>query len=127
MLAIVHRLLPAITVLAALAVSGPSLAAPPLDDYRDYSRASAKELMLRRQANGLDQKTMSCLGGGCAGNATAATDLDAGAEKLLKASLLPVGMLLEFTGGGLKSALGGIPVRAKRRSTELETKSTRSR
>jgi TPR repeat protein len=103
MSAIVHRLLPAITVLAALAASGPSRAAPPLEDYRDYSRASAKELMLRRQANGLDQKTMSCLGGGCAGNATAATDLDDGAEKLLKASLLPVGMLLEFTGGGLKS------------------------
>ncbi|MDO8331696.1 MAG: tetratricopeptide repeat protein [Fluviicoccus sp.] len=89
--------------LGALAGSSPTLAAPPLEDYRDYSRASAKELMLRRQANGLDQKTMSCLGGGCAGNATAATDLDEGAEKLIKASLLPVGMLLEFTGGGLKS------------------------
>lgn len=88
--------------LGVLTVSFPALAAPPLEDYRDYSRASAKELMLRRQANGLDQKTMSCLGG-CAGNATAATDLDEGAEKLLKASLLPVGVLLEFTGGGLKS------------------------
>lgn len=92
--------------LGALAWSPPLLAAPPLDDYRDYSRASAKELMLRRQTNGLDQKTMSCLGGGCSGNATAATDLDEGAEKLLKASLLPVGILLEFTSGGLKSLNG---------------------
>ena len=72
--------------LGALAWLPPLLAAPPLDDYRDYSRASTKELMLRRQANGLDQKTMSCLGGGCSGNANAATDLDEGAEKLLKAS-----------------------------------------
>ncbi len=102
MFAFFRPLLLTSAVLGALAVSTPSLAAPPLDDYRDYSRASTKELMLRRQANGLDQKTMSCLGG-CAGNATAATDLDEGAEKLLKASLLPVGVLLEFTGGGLKS------------------------
>lgn len=102
MFAFIRPLLLSSAVLGALAVSTPSLAAPPLDDYRDYSRASTKELMLRRQANGLDQKTMSCLGG-CAGNATAATDLDEGAEKLLKASLLPVGVLLEFTGGGLKS------------------------
>ena len=62
-------------LLGALLGSSPLLAAPPLDDYRDYSRASTKELMLRRQTNGLDQKTMSCLGGGCARNTTAATDL----------------------------------------------------
>lgn len=69
----------------------------PKDDYNDYSRASAKEILLRNQANGLDRKTAAALagGGGIVGN-------DVGSY-ILATPLVPVAFLGMLTGKGIQS------------------------
>lgn len=67
----------------------------PRDDYNDFSRASAREILLRNQANGLDRKTAAALagGGGIVGD-------DIGSY-ILATPLAPVVMMAMLTGKGL--------------------------
>lgn len=90
-------------VLAACLMAAPARAGEvyshhsPKEDYNDYSRASAKEIMLRNQANAMDRQTVAALasGGGVVGN-------DVGSY-ILATPLVPVTFLAMLTGKGIQS------------------------
>ncbi|MDQ1362282.1 MAG: uncharacterized protein QG652_142 [Pseudomonadota bacterium] len=103
-IALRHMLFRSVCFSLVVTMSTPAIAAglyspnAPLDDYRDYSRASTKEILLRNQANGLDAKTVTAIGG-------SGSDLcdDGIGCFILAAPLLPITMLAMLTGEGMKA------------------------